>query len=209
MKQTIAIFGASGHVGKIVVADALAQGHTVIAFVHNHPQITDHPQLTIMQGDIHNPEDVSKAIDGSDAVISTLGSWGTPQKDIVSAAIKNIIPAMQAANISRIVTLTGADARAANDRISIVHRLTHFTLGIIGGKVLRDSEEHLSLLEKSGLDWTVIRSPIMTNSRSRVYQLNDTRPLPWETISRHAVASAVLKEVGHDHHSQQALFIKQ
>jgi len=206
--KTITVFGASGKVGRLVVANALSQGYTVKAFVHSHGDFTEHPNLTIVKGDIYAALDVATAIEGAYAVISTLGSWGTPKKDVLSAAMHYIVPAMRAGGITRIVSLTGADARASGDTLGIIHRLSHLGINIVAGKILDDSERHISLLERSELDWTVIRSPIMTSRKSTIFTLTHTRPLPWSTITRQCVALALLAELGPDHHSQQALFIK-
>src|SRR5690242_9717687 len=99
----VPVFGASGRVGRLVVAEALARGHTVRAFIHRTNNFELHPQLSVAQGDIHDPQAVKQAIQGSDAVISTLASWGSSTKDIVSAAMRTIIPAMEAAGIERII----------------------------------------------------------------------------------------------------------
>jgi len=208
MYTHIAIFGASGRVGRLVVAEALSRGYAVTAFVHRHTHLEDDPRLTIVQGDIHSEDDIHKALAQADAIISTLGSWSTKQKDILSAGMRHIIPAAQSVGIDRIVSLTGADARADGDTLSVIHRVSHAGINLIAGNILRDGETHIKLLESSQLDWTVIRSPIMTSTDSKAYTLTHTRPLPWNTISRQSVALAMLAELDQDHHSQQALFIK-
>lgn len=208
MYTHIAIFGANGRVGRLVVSEALTRGYAVTAFVHRHANFDDDPRLTIVRGDIHNEDDVRQALARADVVISTLGSWGTKQKDILSAGMRSIIPATQSAGIDRIISLTGADARAAGDTLSIIHRLSHAAISLIAGKILSDGETHIKLLENSQLDWTVIRSPIMTTKNAASYTFTHTRPLPWTTIPRRSVVLALLAELDHDHHSQQALFIK-
>ena len=121
----ITIFGASGRVGRLVVEGALKDGHEVVAFVHHKPKFPDNPHLKIAQGDIHQTADVAKAVKDADVVISALGSWGTKSKDIVSSGMANIIPAMQDSGVKRVISLTGADARAEGDALGLVHRLTH------------------------------------------------------------------------------------
>jgi putative NADH-flavin reductase len=104
----ITVFGANGNVGRLVVENALHQGHEVIAFIHGDNPFKASDKLSVIKGDIYNQKDVEKALNGSQAVISTLGSWGTPNKNILSAGMKNIIPKMQDAGINRIISLTGA-----------------------------------------------------------------------------------------------------
>lgn len=203
----VTIFGANGKVGRSLVEDVLDEGHEVIAFVHQHHDLATRQGLTIVQGDVHQSEDIDKALDGADVVMSALGSWGTKSKDILCTAMTNILPAMQKHGISRVISLTGAEARAQGDKLGIVHRIAHPVLSIVAGKILRDGEEHIRLLEKSGLDWTVIRSPIMKPKKGSVYSLSDDRPYPWASISRDAVVQAMVNELS-EPHSQSAPFVR-
>lgn len=205
----ITVFGASGKVGRLVVAQALADNYKVVAFAHHNPGFEVHPNLRVVQGDIHDRKAVSAAIKGSTLVISALGSWGGKQKDIVSAGIKNIIPVMEAHNISRIITLTGADARASGDYLGPLHRLSHLFIKLSPVKsILHDGEQHIKLLEASGLDWTAVRSPAMNNrGRAVSFKLGNTRPKPWTTINRQSVALAIVSLIKETQYSRQAIFI--
>lgn len=204
---TIVIFGASGKVGRLLVQYALENGYHVIAFVHRAKNLEKNPKLTMIEGDIYRPEDVRKALKHADIVLSALGSWGTRRKDVLSAAMTNIIPAMKQEKISRIISLTGAEARARGDELGFIHTIAHFFIGIVAGKILHDGEKHIELLEKSGLDWTVIRSPIMRSGTNSTHKLSRKRPLPWQTINRTAVARAMMEQVS-EGASQSALFVK-
>lgn len=209
MKQSkrLVIFGATGKVGRLTVQYALADGYTVTAFVHRHHDLPQDPHLRIVHGDIHQRRDIEKATKDADVILSALGSWGTAKKDILASAMANIIPVMQQHCILRIVSLTGAEARATGDKLSLVHRLSHLALGIIAAKVLHDGEKHIQLLEGSGLEWLVIRSPIMTSGDDESYQLSSDRPLPWQTIDRRAVARALVDQASSDLR-ERALYIQ-
>ncbi|MDB5176723.1 MAG: NAD-dependent epimerase [Candidatus Saccharibacteria bacterium] len=191
--KQLTVFGANGRVGKLVVREALARGYHVVAFVHRHHDFAANPQLTVVRGTIYNRDDVHRAIKGSNAVISALGSWGTPKKDVLSAGMANIIPAMQAQGISRIVSLTGADARVPEDTISLIHQLTYMAITIFAPKIIRDSEKHIAQLHASELDWTVVRSPVMMGGKKTAYHLSAKRPYPWSIVRRHAVATALVE----------------
>lgn len=207
----ITIFGASGKVGRLVVQGALEHGHDVTAFVHHDPKFAENPKLKVVQGDIHEPKDVARAVKGADAVISALGSWGTKRKDIVSSGMANIIPAMQDSGVRRVISLTGADARAEGDGLGVMHRLTHAAIRLTPlppRKVLADGERHIRLLERSGLDWTVIRSPVMNGrGRQKDFKLTSGRPMPWATINRHSVALCMFDLAVSGSHPRQAPFI--
>lgn len=140
-------------------------------------------------------------------VMSALSSWGTKKKDVLSTAMTSIIPAMQQHGVKRIISLTGAEARAAGDHLGVIHRFAHFGIGIVGGPVLRDGERHIQLLEQSDLDWVVVRSPIMRSNANQSYALSDHRPRPWALINRSAVARAMVDQLSDDGHLGKAPYI--
>jgi putative NADH-flavin reductase len=204
----VVVFGANGKVGSLVTDILLLAGHEVRAFVHQASSLHDHPNLEIVEGDIYEAQQVQDALHGTDAVISALGSWGTPKKDILTVGMRHIIPAMQIHGTRRIISLTGAEARAYGDKLSPLHRLNHIAIRLLAGKVLKDGELHIQLLEDTDFDWTVIRSPIMKSSGSpKAFVLSDKRPQAWQRINRAAVATAIVSQLADTHYIQQAPFI--
>lgn len=208
-KKQITVFGASGRVGRLVVAELISRGYTVVAFVRNGDTFIETHELKIVQGDIYNAEDVKRALAGSTAVISTLGSWGSPMKNILTVGMKHIIPAMRALGVTTIISLTGADARASGDELGLVHRLTRPILNVVMGKIMADAERHLKLLEQSNLDWTVIRSPVMSkrNPHHDRYKLDVRRPFPWQTVPYRLVALSLVNSLQDRTWSQESPYI--
>lgn len=179
----------------------------MVAFVHGENPFAKNSRLITFQGDIYDEHSVKKAMHECELVVSTLGSWGTPKKDILSVGMSNIVPAMKGHNIQRIVSLTGHDARYENDRLSFVHRATHTLLLLFAPKILKDGEAHVKILAQSGLDWTVLRSPIMNEKGDKGYSLSNKRPMPWDTIHRQAVAQAICDQSIGGLHEKGAPFI--
>jgi putative NADH-flavin reductase len=203
----VTVLGANGKVGRLVVRGLLDEGHSVVAFVHTRSDFADHDRLTVVSGDIHESNDVSKAIAGCDGVISALGSWHTREKNILSSAMERLIPAMRAAHITRIVSLTGAGAFVGEERYTLFEQASHALINAFAPKILRDSEAHIALLQESNLDWTVVRSPVMTESGTEAYALRRSAPLPWQTIHRQAVATCLVQLVQNGEYAEQAPFI--
>jgi putative NADH-flavin reductase len=205
----VVVIGASGKVGRQVVELALERGYSVVATVHSHNPFEERSNLTVIKLDIKAPSSLAEALAGSQAVVVTLGSWHTKTKDIVSSGIKAIIPAMEKAGISRIITVTGAGALFAQDTPTVFDRGIHRLLGFAAGKILRDAEEHLRLLEASNLNWTAVRAPVMTRSRSTSYHLDSKKlAAPWATIPRAAVVACIVDQITDTHYLKQAPVIK-
>jgi putative NADH-flavin reductase len=188
----VTIFGASGNVGRLAVEISLAEGYTVTAFIHRHNPFDEQKGLNIVSGNITDPEAVTKALQGSDGVISALGSWHTKEKNTLSSAMKTIIPAMEQIGISRIVTLTGAGAFWEKDKLTAFDTFNHALAKLAASKILGDAEEHLRLLQASSLEWTCVRSPVMTRSSKEGYRLSLKLSPPWISIPRRAVAQCLV-----------------
>lgn len=204
----IVIFGANGRVGSKVVTQLLENGHSVKAFVHGNSNLADHEKLEVIYGDIRDISEVYAAVTGTDAVISTLGSWGTKSKDILTSGMLSIIPAMENQNIKRIISLTGAGAFIDDEKRNIIDTFSHFAMGLFAGKVLRDGENHMRLLQNTDLDWTVLRSPIMKEeSTKEKYVLSNSPPLLWATIPRDHVVQGIVRLIETNEYTQQAPFI--
>ena len=81
----IVVFGASGGTGVQIVQQALAAGYNVTAFVRTPARLTvQHPRLTVFQGDVLDADQVARAIQGQEAVISALGPSRPPAPGCVT-----------------------------------------------------------------------------------------------------------------------------
>ncbi|MDG9730459.1 NAD(P)-dependent oxidoreductase [Ignatzschineria sp. RMDPL8A] len=79
--QTIAIIGASGKAGSLIMNEALARGHRVIAIVRNRANLTSeflqHDHVTVLEKDLFylTDDDLREA----DAVIDAFAVWSPSQ----------------------------------------------------------------------------------------------------------------------------------
>ena len=192
----VIVFGANGRVGSVLVKQLIKQNYEVVAFIHGKNNLPKSKLVSLHKGNIYSPENVSLAMNGCDVVISALGSWGTPKKDILSSAMKNIIPAMEQQNIKRIITLTGSDALANQEKPTLIQQVTRPIFTLLAKNILEDGEKHISLLENSKLDWTTLRSPVMNNiGNPKNFCLKDKPPNPLRTINRQSVAIALANQI--------------
>jgi len=162
----VAVFGASGAVGRHVVERALGRGHEVIAYVRSPGKLTvSDPKLTVIVGELSDRDAVRAAVRGADSVISALGpsldrkATGMPLID----GLRNIVYAMRAEAVRRFIGMATPSLRDPRDRRS--------TLGIVVpvmGRVLfpRAYRELLAMSQvviDSDLDWTIARFIRPTN----------------------------------------------
>jgi putative NADH-flavin reductase len=116
-KLHLAVFDASGKIGRHVVDQLLTGGHTVTAYARNPAKLTaSHPDLPVIEGELDDPAGVTRASEGADAVISALGPslrrglTGTP----VAEGTRTIVKPMEASGVRRFIGL--ATPSVADDR---------------------------------------------------------------------------------------------
>jgi putative NADH-flavin reductase len=196
----ILVLGASGRLGRHIVGGLLSRGHRVRAFIHTDNALTSHMQLELFRGDVHDGAKVGNSVHGVDAVVSALGSAAAPLKDVASSAMQHVIPAMTASSIRRIVSVTGSAAWRDHERES-PHpylRARRDQLMRVIPELVIDGEIHIRMLENSGLDWTVIRAPLMQGEPTSSYVLSLEPPLPQTISSYVAITTAVMDQLTAD-----------
>lgn len=160
----LAVFGATGRTGRLLVQRALDAGHQVTALVRSPDRMPiRHQRLTLLPGDAMNAADVEKAVQGADAVLSLLGpSPGSPP-GLMAAAGRNIVAAMRGHGVRRLVAMTGAGVAAPQDRPKLFNHLIKFALKTFSPDVLRDSEAYADAIGASDLDWVLVRVPVLAD----------------------------------------------
>ncbi|MGW4350518.1 NAD(P)H-binding protein [Nocardia sp. NPDC004582] len=81
----IAVIGAAGRTGRVVVDRALARGHRVTAIVRRAGSFTPAPGSTVIVADPTLPGSLAGRFGEQDAVISTLGAAGRGPTTVYSA----------------------------------------------------------------------------------------------------------------------------
>lgn len=83
--RRVALIGASGNVGSRVLAELVARGHTVTGIARNPANITAHPRVTAVSGDVNEPEALAKILAGHDVVVSAVPFRNTDPETLIGA----------------------------------------------------------------------------------------------------------------------------
>ncbi len=103
------VLGSTGGIGRQVVVQALAAGHDVTAVARRPEAITfQHERLTVLRGDAMQPETLAQAVTGQDVVFSALGVSNRQPTTLYSAGVANIMQAMKAASVRRIMCISAS-----------------------------------------------------------------------------------------------------
>lgn len=107
----LAVFGATGTLGTFLLEEALAENHQITALVRSPEKISAFAdRVTIVAGDYFDGDARAKALDGADAVLSTIGPpmKRAPNNGEYTQAMRELIGQMQNAGIARIIAVGGA-----------------------------------------------------------------------------------------------------
>jgi len=164
--MTITIFGATGKTGLNVVEKALDKGHSIKAFVRTPSKLGElKEKVTIIQGSIEDIDKINEAIKDSDCIISVLGHGKNTPANMQTNAIKNIINAMNTYGVKRLIALTGAGVAAEGDKPSFMNNIVSAILKLLAKAVYEDGINYTNEIKNSNLNWTVLRAPVLTQSK--------------------------------------------
>jgi putative NADH-flavin reductase len=186
----IAVFGASGKTGILIVYQALNQGHLVTAFARQQSKVTiQHKNLRVIQGDIMEQDKVRSAVDGQDAVLCALGVDKNKPNTLLSDGTRNILLAMESAGVKRFICMSSAgilgnDAGFWFGKIIMPLLLKH---------VFEDKKRQAKVIQESKAEWVIIRPTGLTDApKTNTYKINPGIPTS-RTIPRADVADFMLK----------------
>jgi putative NADH-flavin reductase len=189
----LAVFGATGRVGTRVLEYALAEGHSVRALARDASRITPRPNLTVIQGDIHDLAKVREVITGCDAVISGLGGAGLEDPGTAqSQGMRNIVQVMTELGVKRVLGVAGGGILDSPNG-GLRHDQPSFPA--VFKLVSSRHKEAWIAMRDSSLDWTMVATgDIVPGERTGVYRtLEDQLPEGGRKISVEDVADFLLK----------------
>lgn len=158
----VIVFGSTGSVGRLAVEQMLKEGHKVTAFSRKPKKLAiSHPELTLWAGDAMDADAVTSAVGGHDAVVITLGAGASRKSVIRSRGTLNVIQAMQARGVQRLICQSTLGAHESWDNLNFFWKRIMF--GLVLRPVFRDHELQESLVHASGLDWTIVRPSAFTD----------------------------------------------
>lgn len=202
----VVVFGASGGTGLEVLKQALAAGHEVLAFVRPAaPLPLAHPRLRRCEGSVFDPQAVSRAVGGQDAVVCALGAKGVARTTVRAEGTKTIVAAMQQRAVRRLVVVSTLGAGESWRQLSSLQRAL-FALLLRHAKADHDEQE--AAVRASNLEWTLVRPGELTNKLSTGrYALSTDGRGGARRISRADVADVIVRALAEHSFVHQAVAV--
>lgn len=199
------VFGATGGTGQQVIAQALAQGHSVTAFARRPEAVAmQHADLAVVPGDITDPDAVGRAMTGHDVVLSALGTRGGPA--VLPEGTRNILAAMEQAGVRRSLWVSSFGVGDSMAQMGWVARYVFVPLFLKAALAEKEIQEKV-ICDSSG-DWIIARPGSLTDGpRTGVYRTitGSSERVARPSISRADVADFLLQNLTGDRYLRRAV----
>ena len=217
----LTIFAATGGIGRQVLEQAVGAGHEVTAVVRNPAKLSREVRAVTSDLAAPDPTALESAVKGADAVLSGLGPRSASEAGIAWQGTRSIVEAMKATGVRRIIVVSAAPIgtvpspgrpnppkRDPGDGFFMRNLFSPLIRA-----ALRKHYADLALMEDvlrdSGLDWTVVRPPRLTDKPATgsyriAYGQNLRRGF---FISRADVAHLMLRVLGQPETLQRTIGI--
>ncbi len=208
--NTIALFGGSGRTGQEFLKLALDKGYAVRALARTPAKIPQNShQLAVIKGDVLDYDTVLETLTGADIVVSLFGHVKGSEADVQTRGTANIVKAMQAEGIQRIISLSGGGLPfPAKDQPKFADHLIRTIMKIAVPNVLKDAKNHHALLHNSDREWTIVRGPRLTDDPKKGdYRVGWVGVNASTKIGRADLADFILRELEQREFAYQMPFV--
>jgi putative NADH-flavin reductase len=190
--MTVAVLGATGATGRHVVSTALARGHRVVAFVRRPGALAPRDGLSeVIWPDVTDASALIRALPDAGVVISALGGADRGPTTVCTDGARSAVTAMKTAGVTRLIVVSAHGVRETHDK-SLYSRAVWANVA----DRMRDKETMEQLVTGSGLSWTIVRPPKLSD-RDAAGRYTAGTDLPirlWSSIGRADLAAFLIDE---------------
>lgn len=208
MRPRALVIGATGPMGRAVLARAGEHAVDVRAFARRPDDLAGVID-DVVAGDVQQVQTITSALHGIDTVVSVLGSRPrSSSPHLLEDGTRNIVAAMTARGVRRLLCVTGMGA--GDSRGHGPWWYDALVRPTILRSVYADKERQEAVVEQSGLEWTIVRPAVLTDSPSDRPVRAKVRLAPGEkmrALTRDDVARFLLTEVRRPAHVGQTVYL--
>lgn len=206
----VLILGATGGTGRHALAEALARGHEVSVLVRDRARLPPGSERVVVhEGDARDPETVSTAVTGQDAVICVLGVGKSLKPEgLIASVAPHIVQAITRSGVKRLVFTSAFGVGQTIDGLPFVPRLMIATML---RRIYADKNRGEAVIRQCAADWTIVY-PSMLTDKPKTGQIRhggrlELRGLP--TISRADVGAFLVAQLESQKYVRQGVLITQ
>lgn len=207
------VLGPTGATGRLVVEQAAAAGHEVVAYARRPQAVPARSRVTVVGGAVDDGAALTEAMAGADAVICCLGPGRRPSSlisvDVLQRAAPAILTAMERADVPHLVIMSAFGVADTEAKAPLLLRLAYRTAV---RQAFADKERIEPILADAPTAVTTVYPVILTSGPAKgapvvkpVDEI-DTVAL-WATVSRADVAAVLIELAEHPTGGNRRLFI--
>ncbi|MYV54513.1 NAD(P)H-binding protein [Streptomyces sp. SID3212] len=199
-RKAVVVLGATGATGQHVVSTALRRGHHTVALVRRTgtfaprdgleelvwPEVTDTSALTHALS-----RTLTRTPPGRSVVISALGGAAKGPTTVCTDGMRSTVAAMRTAGVDRLIAVSAYG-------VLETHNASLYSKAVWAGVAdrMRDKETMEPLITGSGLDWTIVRPPKLSDQDpTGNYRAGTDLPIRlWSSVGRADLAAFLVDE---------------
>lgn len=194
-RRKIAIIGGTGRVGKYIAKRAVENGYHVQMLVRNpNNMIFRDERIEIIQGDVLDEISLRTVLKGCDIIMNTFGQPANAEP-VYSQVTEQILTIMNEFGICRYIGVTGGSLNVSGDQKSIKNKIGARLFALFYSKMIVDKRKELKILEKSQVDWTLVRLPFVMEGIEKGEIKENEFDMPGNFITNNDIASFLIRQI--------------
>jgi uncharacterized protein YbjT (DUF2867 family) len=198
LNMKILVLGATGGAGRLIVSDAAAKGHSVVALVRSTAG-ANLPKAELIEGGATDEIALRRALAGCDAVVSALGTGMVFRKvSLLTEATRALVPEMTRSGARRLVCISALGVGDSRGHGGFV--FDRLFQPLLLSQAYKDKDGQEAAIRASQLDWVIVRPGMLTDdpARGRVRAVTNLAGISGGKISRADVARFVVDQLTSD-----------
>jgi putative NADH-flavin reductase len=203
------LLGASGGVGRRILAQGRQRGHTIRAQTRDATKLAGLPSgIEVVAADPADAVALGTLVAGQNAVVIALGTAPGRRTTLFSDVTATLCRAMAAENVKRLVAITGVGAGETRGHGGFIYDRIIYPL--FTRPFYEDKNRQEQLIRESTLDWVLVRpAPFKATAGPTPFQaITEIKPATvLRRVTRDEVASFVLDQLANDRYLRKSVFI--
>lgn len=203
----VALLGATGLTGTLVLDELLLQEHPVRALVRAEGRIAPGARVTTLVGDARDRDTLTTLLVGVDVVISAIGPR-LREETLLRDTARALLPSMASAGVSRFVGISCRDVRLSADVRSRGGAVVHWLTRGMRDAAAHDRRAEYETFARSGLEWTLVRAARLVDGDETGRIEHDAhRPTRSSRVVRADLATFLVAAAAQGWYVRQAPFV--
>lgn len=204
----IAVVGATGPTGQLVVKQLLNRGHEVVAYVRRPEALEAAEGLVVVGGELADTDHFADAIAGCEVLVCTLGTRSMRERNFMSTHLPLVTAAMEKAGVPRLVLMSAL----GGGRVPAASRgAARLVFQFMSKWVFGDRTKSEEVLDRQGLNWAAVYPGFLNDKPAAasvdVVPVDEVHDVRDSKISREDVAQVLVRLAEDENSRGQRLVI--